>query len=401
MTNTLQAEFVPHWRAISPADWAALTPDTADDPFLRYEFLALLEESGCVGAGTGWRPYHFALRDGDGRLLAAAPTYVKAHSYGEFVFDFGWAEAYQRYGVPYYLKLVTAVPFTPVVGPRLRVHPTLALAEAVSAWLTAVREVCRRERFSSWHLLFPDTAVQTALNDHVGRGLLRRRDVHFHWHNHGYATFEDYLDTMKARKRNSIRKERAKVAAQGITFTHVRGSELTEAQWQALYTFYQATYWKRGQMGYLNEAFFNLLRRDVSDATLVIFAHKGEQTVAAALFLLGTETLYGRYWGCLEEYKFLHFETSYYQGIAYCIAHGLARFDAGAQGEHKLRRGFEPLYTASYHWVVHPGFRAAIGEFLQEETTAVEAYLVDAQDALPFNQSMRAKILPPDNKKSR
>ena len=383
MTAKHHTAFVSRWRDIDPAEWAELSQPASTYPFLRYEFLAALEESGSVGRETGWLPHHFTLRDAQtGRLLAAAPTYLKAHSYGEFVFDFAWAEAYQRYGVSYYPKLVTAVPFTPIVGPRLRVHPDLELPTAVGEWLTAVQT----PRASSWHLFFADQTLHDQLTPYLApkHGLLRRTDVNFLWHKRDYRTFDDFLATLKARKRNQIRKERAHVAAQGITFAHVSGTEISAQQQETFYLYYQATYWKYGQEGYLTDAFFEHLVRDMPESLLFVFAQHEGQDVAVALFLLGDDTLHGRYWGCLDEYNFLHFETTLYQGIDYCLAHNLAYFDAGAQGEHKLRRGFEPFFTHSYHWIAHPAFREAIANFLVAETPHVQAYHAAALKALPF-----------------
>jgi predicted N-acyltransferase len=387
-TTVPQPQIITDITDIPSSEWDVLLPRAgrqATYPFMRHAYLAALEKSGCVGREAGWYPHHFVWRDGSGALLALAPAYLKTHSFGEFVFDWVWADAYQRHGVAYYPKLVTAVPFTPVEGPRLLVREDVDPDVVVRSWLTAVGEQRDQLEFSSWHLLFGDRMLQERIDPFVSNeAVLRRTDVNFLWHNRDYASFEAFLATLKARKRNQIRKERQKVVAQGIEFVTVMGNDLTHQQRRDFYTFYQATYWKRGQVGYLTQQFFDLLLRDMPESLLFIFAQRDDQNVAGALFLLGDDTLHGRYWGSLEEYKFLHFETTLYQGIDYCVQHKLRQFDAGAQGEHKLRRGFEPFLTRSYHWLAHPAFRTAVAEYLVDETAAVEAYQVSCEQALPF-----------------
>lgn len=365
---------------IPEATWQAFSGPS--NPFLQYRFLQALEDSGCTTAGTGWQPSHLMLYRGE-TLVGIAPAYRKSHSMGEYVFDWAWADAYQRYGLPYYPKLLMAVPFTPSVGKRLllaaeerqRLQPD-ELKEALDALAEAID-------VHSWHLLFPDSDDQALL---APAGHLHRLGCQFHWFNRGYQTFDDFLATLTSRKRKSIRKERRQVADQGITFVHFPGASLPAHVLSAFYVFYQATYLKRGQRPYLNLEFFQALQQRQPDQIHVVMAVKNGEMIAGALFLIGEDTLYGRYWGCLEEFQHLHFETCYYQGLDLAIARGLRCFDAGAQGEHKLVRGFEPQLTHSFHWVAHPGFEAAISRFCEEEAVDVTRYRDAAREALPYRQ---------------
>jgi len=366
---------------IAVDDWRSLSD--SDTPFLRHEFLLALEESGCTTAATGWAPSHllFYLND---TLAGVAPAYLKTHSMGEYVFDWAWADAYQRYDMDYYPKLLMAIPFTPCQGPRL------LFSQSLREWMTPARihraldAVTERLGAHSWHLLFPDHRDQELL---ATEDQLHRIGCQFHWHNHGYNTFDDFLARLTSRKRKSIRKERTQVADQGISFRHFSGEDIPEDVLEAFYVFYQATYLKRGQRPYLNKTFFHLLKERQAAQLHIIMAVKDGQMIAGALFLRGEDTLYGRYWGCLEEFDHLHFETCYYQGIELAIRLDLERFDAGAQGEHKLVRGFEPVITHSWHGIMHPGFRDAIARFTTEEAEHVMGYAEDALQALPFRQT--------------
>ena len=366
---------------IHPQDWNGFVGPY--NPFLQHEFLLALEESGCTTAATGWQPAHLAFYL-DNQLAGVAPAYLKTHSMGEYVFDWAWADAYQRYGMDYYPKLLIAIPFTPCQGPRL------LFSETLRQWMTPARihdaldAITTRLGAHSWHLLFPDRQDQ-ALLDRSDQ--LHRIGCQFHWHNHDYNTFEDFLARLTSRKRKSIRKERRQVADQGISFRHFSGDDIPDNVLAAFHVFYQATYLKRGQRPYLNKAFFRLLKDHQAEQLHLVMAVIGGEMIAGALFLTGEDTLYGRYWGCLEEFDHLHFETCYYQGIELAIRLGLARFDAGAQGEHKLVRGFEPVITHSWHGVMHPGFRDAIERFTSEEAEHVMAYTEDALRALPFRQT--------------
>jgi hypothetical protein len=374
-----QARFLAGIREIASAEWNALAP--SGYPFLRHEFLAALEDSGSVGGDSGWKPHHLLLRDG-ARLLGALPCYRKEHSYGEYVFDWSWADAYRRHGLRYYPKLLSAVPFTPATGPRLLLAGGVQLADVREELLAAIGSELERLGASSWHLLFPGGAVAEEL---AGAGLGHRTGVQFHWHNRGYRDFGDFLDTLQSRKRKQLRRERRLVVEQGLELRALRGTEVDAPLWDRFHHFYQLTYARRsGHGGYLNREFFHALAREMPAELLLVVALRGSEVVAGALNVIGGDTLYGRYWGCTEEHAHLHFETCYYQGMDFCLREGIARFDAGAQGEHKLARGFEPVLTHSCHLIAHPAFREAIGDFLARERAAVEDYRQEALAALPF-----------------
>ncbi|MHA7854879.1 GNAT family N-acetyltransferase [Marinobacter shengliensis] len=365
---------------IPEQDWQRLAG--CNNPFLRHEFYQALELSGCTCTETGWTPSHLVFRV-NGRICGLAPAYLKSHSMGEYVFDFSWAEAYQRYSLPYYPKLLIAVPFTPSQGPRLLLSDELRAQLTPDLLDTLLTNLTEQLGAHSWHLLFPNTADQ-ALLQHEDE--LHRIGCQFHWHDHGYRGFEDFLAALTSRKRKSIRKERRQVAEQGIRFQRFHGRDISDQVLSAFYVFYQATYLKRGRPPYLNKAFFEQLRETMPEHLHLIMAVREGQLIAGALFLASDTTLYGRYWGCLEEYNHLHFETCYYQGIELALTLGLQHFDAGAQGEHKLVRGFEPIITHSWHGILHPGFREAIQSFTHEEAEHVISYFNDAQSALPFRQ---------------
>lgn len=360
------------------AQWDALLPD--GQPFLRHAFLAALEDSGSVGARTGWQPAHRLLRAADGRLRAAMPAYVKSHSRGEYVFDWAWADACQRAGIAYYPKLLAAVPFSPVSGTRLLARDAPAageLLDAVSAQLPGLR-------LSGLHVNFTDAFADGVL---AGReGWLERLGCQFHWFNRGYRDFQDFLDALSSRKRKQLRREREQVKAQGLDFDWREGGQLTEAEWDFVYACYANTYAVRGQHPYLTRAFFSLLAARMPEAIRVVLARQGSRPVAMAFFLVDGDCLYGRYWGCLAEFDRLHFEACLYQGLDMAIGERLSRFDAGAQGEHKLVRGFEPVLTRSWHYLCHPGLRAAVAGFLHEECAAVRRYAEQACEALPYRQ---------------
>lgn len=365
---------------IPEADWNALCPGTY--PFLRHGFLRALEDTGCTTTSTGWTPSHLTFWQQD-RLVGVAPAWLKAHSMGEYVFDWAWADAYQRYGEAYYPKLLIAVPFTPCQGPRLLLSDTFRASLSPDRLHRLLDDVSTTLGAHSWHLLFPDASDQRLL---AKPDSLHRLGCQFHWHNRGYHCFDDFLGELTSRKRKSIRKERRLVAESGITFRRYSGTDMPDHVLRAFYVFYQATYFKRGQRPYLNERFFRQLLSEMPDQCHIIMAQKGDTMIAGALFLSGNDTLFGRYWGSLEEYDFLHFETCYYQGIDLAIELGLSGFDAGAQGEHKLIRGFEPVITHSWHGIHHPGFRDAIHRFTLEEADHVQQYFDDACNALPFRQ---------------
>jgi len=367
---------------ISPAEWDALA---GDDPFLRHAFLAALEHSGSACAETGWLPLHLSCRDDSGKLVGALPLYLKSHSYGEFVFDWAWADAYQRHGLRYYPKLVSAVPFSPVPGSRLLMAAGAERVTIAKALLEQTRTLAKQFKVSSIHCLFP---LELELADWNGAGFLTRRDTQFHWHNRGYASFEDFLSHYPADKRKKVHRERRRIAEAGIELRMLAGDELDLRLMESLYRFYLSTYEKRGRTAYLSREFFEELRRTMPEALRVCFAFKADEPVAAAICLQGGDTLYGRHWGSMQEFHSLHFEACYYQGIEYCIAKGLRHFNPGTQGEHKISRGFEPTYTWSVHWLARPEFQAAIDEYLQREQHHVDAYLRETEAHLPFHADM-------------
>lgn len=354
------------------------------NPFLRHEFLSALEHSGCVGAGSGWEPRHLVLLsddNGDRRLLGAVPMYLKTHSYGEYVFDWAWADAYERSGLHYYPKLVVAVPFTPATGPRILVAPDQDHARIGSALVDGALTVAQETGASSLHWLFTNER-DTALLE--GKGLLRRSGMQFHWHNRDYRDFDDFLSGFSAAKRKKVRRERRYVREAGIVLERISGNEATDAHWERFHRFYLNTIRSRGAMPYLNLEFFRELGRTMPDQVLLILARYEDRHVAGALFLRGSDTLYGRYWGSSEEFHSLHFETCYYDPIAYCIEQGIQRFEAGAQGEHKLSRGFLPTPTWSVHWLAHPEFERAVSDYLARERIGMEHYMDDLNEHSPY-----------------
>ena len=378
--STFSVDFIPTLDAIAADEWNRLSG--TGNPFVRFEFLHALEASGSASTETGWQPHHIRVRQGH-ETVALAPCYLKDHSFGEYVFDWGWAEAYQRHGMDYYPKLLMAVPFTPSRGPRIFAVAGVDKAALARTLNTALMERARQKKASSWHLLFPDTdSLQLIENEK----LLRRLGCQFRWFNEDYRSFDDFLATMASRKRKNIRKERAAIKEQGVEFRWLSGQEIDDASLNRFHVFYQATYLKRGQPPYLNRDFFMRLRETMPEQLLLVMAQHQGETLAGALFLRNENMLFGRYWGCLEEYNFLHFETCYYQGIDYCIEQGLMEFDAGAQGEHKLQRGFRPVITESRHWIAHPGFRVAIAEFVEEEAQGIHRYAEAAGEHLPFKR---------------
>ncbi|BBB26514.1 GNAT family N-acetyltransferase [Amphritea japonica] len=373
--------------AIGEQQWNSLC--TADYPFISYEFLHCLEQSGCVTAETGWQPCHLQITEGD-QTLAVMPLYLKSHSYGEYVFDWSWAEAYQRNNIAYYPKLVTAIPFTPCYGPRQIFADHLSQADRqslIQESLAAIQQLASQYNASGWHGLFLDGAL---LEQKSFSELSYRLGTQYHWFNHNFSCFDDFLDTFSSRKRKNLRKERSKIIEQNIQHRFISGTELTDELLDQFYQFYQITYLKRGRQGYLNRHFFKLLRNSLADKLHICFAFdlnlSSTEPVAAAMFLQGSSTLYGRYWGAQAEYDSLHFETCYYQGIEYCIRHQLQRFDPGAQGEHKIQRGFEPIETWSAHWVTHPGFQSAIQRFTEEEEHLLRQDMEHLRQRLPFKK---------------
>ena len=358
---------------ITANEWNALAGE--DYPFLRHEFLVAAEQTGCVSPDAGWAPRHLSLQE-NGRLIAAMPLYEKRHSWGEFVFDWAWARAYEQAGLAYYPKLVSAVPFTPAPSPRLLLAAD-ANCGAARALIDGATELARESGCSSLHILFPRASELPAFEQ---AGLQIRKDCQFHWHNRGYEDFDAFLKTFTASKRKKARRDRRRVSEAGIRFRHLRGNEIDLGTWEVVYQMISMTFMRRGSLPYYNLDFFVRIGRMLPDNVLVILAEKGGDPIAAAVFFESADTLYGRYWGSSGYHDALHFETCYYQGIDHCIERGLAVFEPGTQGEHKVSRGFTPVSTWSAHWLAHPEFLAAIGDYLDEETRHIDRYM-DAIDA--------------------
>ncbi len=358
-------------------DWDALAGP--DYPFLRHAFLDLAERTGSVAPDAGWTPRHLTLRDGK-RLRAAMPLYEKSHSWGEFVFDWAWARAYEQAGFAYYPKLVSAVPFTPAPSTRI-LRADANDGEALELLVGAAVRLAGDRHCSSLHILFPTAAEIPELER---AGLLVRRDCQFHWHNRGYRDFDDFLATFTSSKRKKARRDRRRVAEAGIRFRRLRGTTLDGETWSVVYAFIARTFALRGSLPYFGRDFFEGLSRALPDNVLVILAERDEQPVAAAVFYESDTTLYGRYWGSAGHYDALHFETCYYQGIEYCIESGKRRFEPGTQGEHKVARGFVPVTTQSAHWLGHPEFASAIERYLDAEGRHVDDYIDSVGARTPY-----------------
>jgi predicted N-acyltransferase len=365
---------------VGRAAWDAIAnPEGAPfDPFLTWDFLQALEETGCVGGRTGWTPRHLLAKRG-GALVAAMPLYLKAHSYGEYVFDHSWADALHRAGGRYYPKLLSAAPFTPVTGRRL-----LGEAGAHRPLIDAALALAKAERASSLHVTFPTADQAKALG---AIGLLQRTGVQFHWTNHSYGCFADFLGALSANKRKTIRRERER-AIEDVSIETLRGAEITPAILDAVFACYMDTGSRKWGSPYLNRAFFDALGARMGDRLVVFLARMDGRPAAMALNLLGSDCIYGRYWGRLVDVPFLHFELCYYQAIDFAIQHGLARVEAGAQGEHKLLRGYAPAATYSAHWIAHPGLRAAVADFLAHETPAIADEIEELDAHTPFRKSV-------------
>ncbi|MBB3118497.1 GNAT family N-acetyltransferase [Pseudoduganella violacea] len=355
---------------------AAQEPDRAPNPFLSYAFLHALHESGSACAETGWQPQFLMLWDGDA-LAAAMPLYVKSHSYGEYVFDWAWADAYHRNGVEYYPKLLSAIPFTPVCGPRLLARDAVAR----KALLAFLMEQQQAAGMSSTHILFPPEEQTALLED---AGFMLRSGVQFHWLNQDYPDFEAFLATLEHKKRKNIRAERRKVNEAGVTLRRLRGADIDEAHWRFFHRCYANTYAEHRSSPYLNLDFFLRIGRDMPQNILLVLAERAGRPIAASLVIHTPDTLYGRYWGAQEHVPCLHFEAAYYQPLEFCITERIAVFEGGAQGEHKMARGFLPQKTWSAHWLAHPAFADAIERFLQRESGGIDTYLDELNERNPF-----------------
>jgi len=360
----------------------------AFNPFISHDFLSALEESRSVQARTGWQPQHLLAEDESGRVLGVAPCYLKSHSQGEYVFDRGWAEAYERAGGDYYPKLQVSVPFTPATGRRLLAAPGARHDEVAAALAQGLVELCRRREASSVHVTFMTEPEWRALGE---RGFLQRTDQQFHWENAGYATFDDFLGALAARKRKTVKRERREALSNGIEVQWLTGSDLTEAVWDDFFAFYMDTGSRKWGRPYLTREFFSLIGRKMADRILLVMAKRAGRYIAGAINFVGSETVFGRHWGAIEHHPFLHFELCYYQAIDYAIAKKLARVEAGAQGEHKLARGYLPVTTYSAHYIADPGLRRAIADYLVRERAYVEAAGRELGAMAPFRRDLAAE----------
>jgi predicted N-acyltransferase len=366
---------------VDAASWNALVGDGA--PFLCHEFLLAMEESGCAVPRTGWTARHLIVDDALGRPAGALPLFLKGHSRGEFVFDFSWANAYAQHGLPYYPKLLSAVPFTPVRGPRLLIAPDADAKAMTRLLISTVMDYARSERLSSWHVLFPTDETAEALK---AAGLILRRDCQFHWYNQGYDSFDAFLATFTAEKRKKAKRERRRVAEAGIEFDTLHGGDMDDALWDVVYPFYADTFYRHGHEPYLNLDFFKRIAASMPERLMLKMARMGSEPIAVAIFFVGSDALFGRYWGAAGNFHSLHFETCYYQGIEYCIERKLQRFEPGTQGEHKVPRGFVPTLMSSAHFVADPRFATAIRDFAAREARSVDRYAAEVQNHVPYHR---------------
>jgi predicted N-acyltransferase len=400
MTQDLRIRIVPSIADVPAAAWDACagivsretvrgsectTQERPDNPFVSHAFLLTLEQAKTVGGRTGWQPRHLIVETAQGEIVGAAPCYLKSHSKGEYVFDHGWADAFERAGGDYYPKLQVAVPFTPVTGPRLLAKPGPLAAQVRLALADALAEITRASDLSSAHVTFLTQAEWEALG---ARGYLQRTDQQFHWQNPGYGSFADFLAALNSRHRKTIRRERKDALAPGISIDWLTGSDLTEAAWDAFFGFYMDTGSRKWGRPYLNREFFSLIGAAMADRILLVMAKRNGRYIAGAINFIGGDTLYGRNWGALEHHPFLHFEVCYYQAIEYAITNRLARVEAGAQGEHKLARGYLPHTTYSAHYIAHAGLRRAVDDYLSRERAYVEAAGAELAAAAPFRKDL-------------
>lgn len=374
-------EIIEKLSEVSAADWnALLSPDAS--PFLRHEFLSTLEETACVGSKTGWQIAHLALYRSK-KLIGAMPLYLKLHSYGEFVFDWSWAQAYEQQGMQYYPKALCAVPFTPVQGSRILFDPLENKSQVQEQLIAGLKTLVLQNKLSSAHILFPLGEQTQAM---VDQGFMLRDSVQFHWHNHQFVNFEQFLSTLTMKRRKNIRQEREKVNREGITFRHIPGQSATDQDWEFFYQCYANTYMEHHSSPYLNQDFFKLLCSRMPENLHLILAQRGTSPIAASLLFVDatSSTAYGRYWGALEHIPCLHFETAYYQAIEYCIEQKIETFEGGAQGEHKMARGFLPTTIQSAHFIVDPQFSKAVKYFLEREQLGIGAYVDELGEHSPM-----------------
>lgn len=374
----LKLEISDSIHTVDAASWNALVGDM---PILSHTFLSAFEDSGSVGSGTGWQPYPMLVHDGEA-LVGAMPLYLKSHSYGEYVFDWAWAEAYQRSGLNYYPKLLSAIPFTPITSPRLlSITP-----EIQTLMLEALAEIMQKHRLSSAHIIFPDDDSASALKQ---AGWMQRTGVQFRWKNEDFNDFEHFLSTLSHDKRKKIHQERKKVVASGVVCQRIKGSDITPEQWQFFYNCYANTYHQHHSTPYLTQQFFSQIGQTMPENILLIIASIDNKPIAAALNIYHQSCLYGRYWGALQYVPNLHFELCYYQAQEFCIAEKIQYFEGGAQGEHKLARGFKPRATCSFHKIAQPDFAAAISHFIEKESQGIAAYATELEERAPFKATFK------------
>jgi uncharacterized protein len=379
-----QLEILDSLVEITAAEWNALLPADAG-PFLKYEFLASLEETGCVGPNTGWQVAHLVLRD-KGQLIGAMPMYLKQHSYGEFVFDWSWAQAYEQRGLQYYPKALCAIPFSPVQGSRILSAPGLDRHQIEKTLIAGLKNVVIHNQLSSAHVLFP---YKTEAKELESQGFMLRDSVQFHWHNHDFQNFEHFLSTLTMKRRKNLRREREQVNKEAIRFRHIPGGQASDADWDFFYRCYQNTYIEHQSSPYLNEAFFKLLAKRMPEHLHLIIAQRNETPIATSLLIVdkASSKVYGRYWGAIEYIPCLHFETAYYQAIEYCIEHHIQTFEGGAQGEHKMARGFLPTTIQSAHYIADPKFSSAVQHFLDREHQGIAAYVDELAEHSPLKST--------------
>ncbi|WP_258546822.1 GNAT family N-acetyltransferase [Psychromonas sp. B3M02] len=374
LTTPITIQFNDAIDTISEQDWQTLSH--SNNPFVDYHFFKALETSQSVSINQGWQAHHLVAKSQE-QPVAVMPMYLKSHSWGEYVFDWDWADAFERYDLDYYPKLVSTIPFTPVESNKV-LSSTLQVSDLFSTLI----EYCEQQHINSWHILFTEQ-IKTPLPEDV----YQRNTVQFHWFNRGYQDINDFFATFTSRKRRATRKERLSIAQQGLTIRHLNGHQITEKEIAFFYLTYQITYLKRGHQPHLNIDFFKQIISSMPDNILLIIASDQDEDVACALFFHDDSQLYGRYWGATGYYNNLHFELCYYQGIEFCINHNLSRFNPGTQGEHKIQRGFEPVLTYSYHWIMHPGFKQAIKDFCQQERSHMLTYQAQCRALLPFKKA--------------
>lgn len=380
---TITIKNIDSLHSVSANDWNKLAG--SQFPFIQYEFLIALENHGAVGKEFGWLPQFFLAYAND-TLVGALPAYIKFNSYGEFVFDWAWADAYHQNNIPYYPKLVTSIPYTPATGPRLLIQNAENYKDIADALINSVLDFAKKSNLSSYHCLFTNNKDTDYFNNNPN--FMMRLGCQFHWSNNSYKSFEHYLDHLTSKKRKQIKRERRIVKKQEIEFEILTGYDATDSQWDVYHQFYESTFERKSGMPTLSNSFFKEIAKTMPENIVLVLAKYQGEYVASAFNLKGTDTLYGRHWGCSENFDNLHFEACYYQGLEYCIKNGLKHFEPGAQGEHKIARGFMPTKTWSAHWIAHPQFRESIAHFLSHETQGILHYIDDLNEHSPFKEKI-------------